>query len=319
MPADKVTKIVDFTDASPSSGDMQDSASLDAYFDEVKDTVNSHADDLDVLLRDDGQMQDDILQGPEASPAFISFLKPYFNDNTALTWRSAWVTTTVYASGDLVEESGNCYICVIPHTSGTFATDLAALKWELFAASTATLAPSTANKALIDDGAGGSVWGVIDAARTDGSFAPKASPTLTGTIQNTGITSFTGDIIKAGGIKEIVDSSCRVVMSPDVYNTVAATLAFDMQKNNLKRAHCEFFTSAITISIGTAPTEAGYMFECLFTAHATNDRTLTWPAGVVWIGFAPPTLLATKSGVLTGRYFAGTAASSLVLSWAEEL
>jgi hypothetical protein len=32
----------------------------------------------------------------------------------------------------LVEEDGSAYICVEEHTSGTFATDLAAAKWELF-------------------------------------------------------------------------------------------------------------------------------------------------------------------------------------------
>lgn len=48
-------------------------------------------------------------------------------------WKGAWVTATAFAVNDLVSESGNVYICVIAHTSGTFATDLAAAKWELFA------------------------------------------------------------------------------------------------------------------------------------------------------------------------------------------
>lgn len=48
-------------------------------------------------------------------------------------WQGAWVTATAYALNDLVQESGNTYICVEAHTSGTFATDLAAVKWELFA------------------------------------------------------------------------------------------------------------------------------------------------------------------------------------------
>lgn len=49
-------------------------------------------------------------------------------------WRSAWLTGTSYAKNDLVSEAGNAYICLVAHTSGTFATDLTALKWELFAA-----------------------------------------------------------------------------------------------------------------------------------------------------------------------------------------
>ncbi|KAA3649395.1 MAG: hypothetical protein DWQ11_18815 [Proteobacteria bacterium] len=42
---------------------------------------------------------------------------------------SAWVTSTAYAIGDLVAESGANYYCVEAHTSGTFATDLSAGKW----------------------------------------------------------------------------------------------------------------------------------------------------------------------------------------------
>ena len=46
-------------------------------------------------------------------------------------WQGAWVTATAYDVDDLVEEAGSTYICVEAHTSGTFATDLAAAKWEL--------------------------------------------------------------------------------------------------------------------------------------------------------------------------------------------
>lgn len=48
-------------------------------------------------------------------------------------WEGAWVTATSYQVNDLVRESGSTYICLIAHTSGVFADDLTALKWELFA------------------------------------------------------------------------------------------------------------------------------------------------------------------------------------------
>jgi len=41
----------------------------------------------------------------------------------------AWVTATDYVDGDFVTESSTVYRCIEAHTSGTFATDLAALKW----------------------------------------------------------------------------------------------------------------------------------------------------------------------------------------------
>lgn len=42
---------------------------------------------------------------------------------------AAWVTGTAYVVGDLRTESGVTYYCIVAHTSGTFATDLAAAKW----------------------------------------------------------------------------------------------------------------------------------------------------------------------------------------------
>lgn len=42
-----------------------------------------------------------------------------------------WVTMVAYKIGDIVYNSASRYICLINHTSGTFATDLAALDWRL--------------------------------------------------------------------------------------------------------------------------------------------------------------------------------------------
>lgn len=49
----------------------------------------------------------------------------------------AWVTATAYVTGppaSFVSQAGSSYQCLIPHTSGTFATDLAAGKWGIVAA-----------------------------------------------------------------------------------------------------------------------------------------------------------------------------------------
>lgn len=45
---------------------------------------------------------------------------------------SAWATATSYAVNDKVLTGGLKYICLVAHTSGTFATDLAAGKWDLW-------------------------------------------------------------------------------------------------------------------------------------------------------------------------------------------
>lgn len=42
---------------------------------------------------------------------------------------TAWATATNYVVGDVRLETNHCYYCLTDHTSGTFATDLAAVKW----------------------------------------------------------------------------------------------------------------------------------------------------------------------------------------------
>lgn len=46
--------------------------------------------------------------------------------------RGNWATSTAYIPNDIIIRGGNSYICIVAHTSGTFATDLAASKWLSF-------------------------------------------------------------------------------------------------------------------------------------------------------------------------------------------
>ena len=52
-------------------------------------------------------------------------------------WEGTWATSTAYALRDVVVDGAagantdNLYVCIEAHTSGTWATDLAAAKWEL--------------------------------------------------------------------------------------------------------------------------------------------------------------------------------------------
>ena len=46
-------------------------------------------------------------------------------------WRGAWVTATAYIKDDVVRFGGSSYVCVLNHTSGTWATDIGAAKWQL--------------------------------------------------------------------------------------------------------------------------------------------------------------------------------------------
>ena len=52
-----------------------------------------------------------------------------YNDAYPVNEYAAWETSTDYVLGDLVTNSGSYYRCLVAHTSGTFATDLAADYW----------------------------------------------------------------------------------------------------------------------------------------------------------------------------------------------
>ena len=52
--------------------------------------------------------------------------------STGVNNRGNWANGQVYAKNDVVVYGGNTYICLIGHTGGVFATDLAAAKWQKF-------------------------------------------------------------------------------------------------------------------------------------------------------------------------------------------
>jgi len=67
-----------------------------------------------------------------AAAAAASAAEALAKENSMLRARGAWLTATVYAPSDIVRSGTAQYICLLDHTSGVFATDLAALKWEVW-------------------------------------------------------------------------------------------------------------------------------------------------------------------------------------------
>jgi hypothetical protein len=53
-------------------------------------------------------------------------------ENTLITPRGNWATSTVYSISDIVRQGTAQYRCIVPHTSGVFATDFSALRWEVW-------------------------------------------------------------------------------------------------------------------------------------------------------------------------------------------
>ena len=109
-------------------------------------------------------------------------------------WEGPWVTATAYIIGDVVENSNSSYIAVEAHTSGVFATDLGAGKWQVVASSAALPSQSGNNgKLLTTDGAAAS-W--IDVSTL---YLPLSGGTLAGALTGTSI-SLSGSATIAGNV-----------------------------------------------------------------------------------------------------------------------
>jgi len=76
------------------------------------------------------------------------FIADMISRYLAFNVKGGWVTGTAYAVQDIVTQSGTEYMCLVAHTSGTFATDLAAKKWAVFQGVTQAGAETLENKSF---------------------------------------------------------------------------------------------------------------------------------------------------------------------------
>lgn len=100
---------------------------VDAELDAISLSVNETITNLGLIQRDDGKLNDGLVEYYNLSASARAALMA-----TKWTARGLWTTATVYAVNDMVEVAGASYICAIAHTSGVFATDAAAGKWQIF-------------------------------------------------------------------------------------------------------------------------------------------------------------------------------------------
>jgi len=302
MAASKFTRNKDYSDdANNNAGgrDTIDPAGLDGEFDEVLAVTDDHADKLDLLLRDDLLMVAGFLQGHEFSTSAVQALAALMSSLTGVAWLGSWVTATDYAVGALVEESGNTYICVTAHTSGTFATDLAASKWEIVAqkgAGASFPGGGTSNDVLYYNGAG-EAWGKITALMAP-LHALIANPTFTGVV----------------GMPD-VNIAGRLNFSIDTVTFVAAGNAFDFDTEFMKTIDV---SADYTGACSAANVTQGDVLEVHMTNTKGTDAALLWDSNWTWMGYAPDTLPAGKKAVLSLRAPTGSAATDIIAMWSVE-
>lgn len=118
----------DFSDYQAANPDTPFPGSIiDTELDRIKATADAICTNLALIQRDDGLLANGSVHPDALNSAVLSMLAGW-------NPRGDWVTATAYVNSstqkDLVRQSGVSYVCLVSHTSGTFATDLAAGKWQ---------------------------------------------------------------------------------------------------------------------------------------------------------------------------------------------
>lgn len=138
------TNFVEYAAAHP--GATYPPASVDVEYQNIADSIADILTNLVLIQRDDGALKNGLVTLTSLSSDVLTFIS---GSVSAWVLKGAWLTATAYAKYDVVVQSNNTYVCCTAHTSGTFATDLAAVKWILIA--TFTVADDSVSTAKIQN------------------------------------------------------------------------------------------------------------------------------------------------------------------------
>ncbi len=97
-------------------------ADLDTDFDRIKTSLDSQSTCLATIRKDDGTLSNASVGADQLKTEVVTLLN-------GITPRGTWATLASYDVGDLVRKDDVLYFGLVAHTSGVFATDLAAGKW----------------------------------------------------------------------------------------------------------------------------------------------------------------------------------------------
>ena len=118
-------KATDFTEyqtehqSAPFSG-----ALLDAELVDIELNLQGLNANIALIQRDDGELANEVVGVAALGTDVLALIA-----SETFSVEGTWATATLYAVGDIVEKDAAAYLCLVAHTSGTFATDLTAVKW----------------------------------------------------------------------------------------------------------------------------------------------------------------------------------------------
>lgn len=216
----------DFSDHSEETPELPHSGTeLDAEFDLIDLSLGQTQTNLALIQRDDGALANQTVGAAQLTPELLA----------ALGVADYWETATAYIVDDRVFYGNAVYICLEAHTSGTFATDLAAADWQVLVDFSGDQFQSTSTTSLAI-GAGTKIF-TVDAGKSFnvGSFVlavSQANPAnfMFGTITTYTNVTLTTDITLIGGSGTLAD---WLVTISGARGATGATGAAGTSGNNL--------------------------------------------------------------------------------------
>lgn len=164
---------------------------------------------------------------------------------------AAWVTLTAYAVGDLRSNGGVNYYCTTAHTSGTFATDLAAGKWHALTGTVYEI-PSPYTAAQLTN--------------ADGTLALRYAPT--------------GDVVYLVHASHPPYKLSR--FSPTLWTLVAVEFApppFATLNTTTTTIYASAATGSVTLNASASLFTAAMVGQYVYLGEKDVRSTLQWEAG----------------------------------------
>ncbi len=210
---------------------------IDAELNRLKVTTDSLIASLALIQRADGDLANASVGADQLATELTIGVNP----------ATAWLTATAYTTSDNVFHTQKLYHCLVAHTSGTFATDLAAVKW--LEISDFTVSASGATTSLA---------GVVELA-TDAESIAKADTVRAITPSN--LAALGASDTFAGFIELATDAETRAQVITNRAVTpanLAARAAFSANKNGVDQAFAG--TTLTKITFGTEAFDVGGHF-----------------------------------------------------------
>ena len=226
----------------------------------------------------------------------------------------SWATATSYTVGQSITYSNNIYKCLIAHTSGVFATDLASGDWVQLAATNVSAATGTLP--IANGGTGSTTQNFVDLTNPQTIAGVKTfSSTIVGSINGNAATvttnaNLTGGVTSVGNAATVVTNANLTGPITSVGNATAVAAQTGTGSTFVMNTSPVLVTPNLGTPSAVVLTNATGTAASLTAGHVTTNANLT--GDVTSVGNATTLTNAAAIGkVLTGYASApGTVAAT---------